>query len=193
MGRSNVQMVVLSPGGRLLHVVTGYVAPKELHFELTQALASWNEVKKSALTAEIAVQRRALVVRQDGIQKGWDERFGPKGKAARWGSWMSKQAKHDREVVREHPLVHAGTITTRMLTGGPGGHFGYGNSNDDGTRTPTANEIRKRIGAPAVRETEAEKRMRKRRDAARAKQGSNRRAGSAQAGGAAGTQGGLRR
>ena len=167
-------MVILSPRGRLLHVITGYVAPAELFFELTQALASWKEVKEAALTAELDVQKRELVVRQDVVQKAWREHFGPKGRGAKGAAakapratWQERQAQHDREVVRENALAHAGTITTRMLTGGPGTHFGYGNGGDEDRTKPIINEIRRRIGAPPVRETEADKRVRKRREAAR--------------------------
>lgn len=166
IGRSNVQIVILTPNGRLLHAITGYAKPKELHFELMQALASWQAVKAAALTAELAPQRKALVVRQDDVQAAWRATFGPKGKAARGGrSWQERQAAHDREIVREHPLIHAGTITTRLLTGGPGTHFGYGNGGDK--PGPSVNEVRRRIGAPPVRETEADKRVRERREAAR--------------------------
>ena len=166
-------MVVLTPNGRLLHAVTGYIKPKELHFELTQALASFEAVKEAALTAELEPQRKALVVRQDEVQEAWNEAFGPKPAkkgAVRGGGWQSRQAMHDREVVRENPLVHAGNITTRMLTGGPGTHFGYNSGETDGDRTPAVNEIRRRLGVQPVRETEAQKRVRKRHEAARAGQ-----------------------
>ena len=171
VGRSNVQMVVLTPGGRLLHAVTGYVSPQELLFELGQAQASWEAVKEAATTAEISVQRKALVVRQDEVQKGWREAFAPRGKnkqPIRGTSWQEHQAAHDREILRENPLVHAGNITTRMLTGGPGQHFGYGSGGSGEERqTPHANEIRRKLGAPPVRETEADKRRRERIEAAR--------------------------
>ena len=68
-GRSNVQMVVLTPNGRLLHAVTGYIQPKELLFELEQALRSWEVVKEAATTAELVLQRKALVIHQDDVHK----------------------------------------------------------------------------------------------------------------------------
>ncbi|MDF1703077.1 MAG: hypothetical protein P1V36_18160 [Planctomycetota bacterium] len=165
-------MVVLTPDGRLLHAVTGYVRAKELQWELEQALESWDAVKKAAETAELQVQRRALATRQEAIQTAWQAEFGPKrkkGQAAPVRTWQSRQSEHDREILRENPMVHAGTITTRMLTGGPGTHFGYGKSDETGERTPATNEIRKRLGAPLVRETEADKRVRKRREKAAAR------------------------
>lgn len=163
-------MVVLTPDGRLLHAVTGYIKAKELHFELTQALASWEKVKEAALTAELSIQRRALVVRQDEVQKAWSNAFGPKpakkGAVQRGTHWVTRQAKHDREIIREHALLHAGNITTRMLTGGPGTHFGYSNGESEGDSTPAINERRRNLGIPPVRETAGQKRVRERREAA---------------------------
>jgi len=145
-GRSNVQMVVLTPSGRLLHVLTGYAQPKELLWELEQALASWKAVKEAAVTAELADQKSALVTRQAAIRAGYKKTFA-KGAS---GRWMLTNANRDRSVVEQHPLIHAGNLTTRMITGVSGGHFGYGTGGD----TP-----RRR-----VRETAAEKRINDRRE-----------------------------
>ncbi len=144
-GRSNVQLMVLTPSGRVLHVVTGYVEPKELLWELNEALASWKAVKKAAVTAELAEQKAALVRRQTVITAGYKKTI-TRGK----GGWFLANAKRDRALVREFPLIHAGNMTTRMLTHGHVGHFGYGNEGDVATTR-------------RARETVAEKRINDRR------------------------------
>lgn len=145
-GRSNVQVLILTPSGRLLHVVTGYCTPKELLWELQQALASWKAVKEAAVTVELSDQQSALVTRQTRIGAGYKKSIA-RGKHG----WFLANAQRDRKVVRSFPLIHAGNLSTRMITGTSGGHFGYG-TGSDGTSTP-------RRG----RETAAEKRINKRR------------------------------
>jgi hypothetical protein len=145
-GRSNVQLIVLTPRGRVLHVVTGYAEPKELLWELNEALTSWKAVKKAAVTAELTGQQAALVLRQTVIAAGYKKQI-TRGK----GGWFLANANRDRALVREVPLIHAGNMTTRMLTHGHVGHFGYGYGN--GSDTPTRR----------LRETVAEKRINDRR------------------------------
>ena len=143
-GRSNVQLMVLTPRGRVLHVVTGYAEPKEFLWELNEALTSWKAVKTAAVTAELDDQKAALVLRQTVIAAGYKKQI-TRGK----GGWFLANANRDRALVREVPLLHAGNMTTRMLTHGHIGHFGYGN----GSETPTRR----------LRETVAEKRINDRR------------------------------
>ncbi len=166
-GRSNVQLVVLTPRGRLLHVTTGYLKPKELLWELEQALGAWEVVKAAARMAELDIQKAALKRHQDEIHARYVKAFTKPG--AR-NNWLVSNEKHDREVVRKHPLVHAGNLRTRDLTGKAGGHFGYQTGGGASGATPTRGGSAAGsgnggglTGRPGVRETEAAKRRNKRR------------------------------
>ena len=114
-GRSNVQMLVLTPDGRILHAMSGYIPPKDLEWELEQALKTWASVRDAEEQAVNVVKAR-----QKKIQAASRARTKqPKG------SWIDRITATDRAFVVDHPLLPLGAFQTRMLTGGPGAHFGY--------------------------------------------------------------------
>ena len=159
IGKSNVQTLILTPDGRVLHAMSGYVAPKDFRWELEEALKSWNAVKKTeALSENEALPKKILVGRQHKIQTIWDKEHTKKGQR----SWSRHTVAGDRAFVIENPLLPVGAFRTRMLTKGPGGHFGYTSGSGGGAVTTPGQvrqtpfqqryeERRRKAGVPNVR------------------------------------------
>ena len=57
-GFSNLQLCVYTPDLRLIHVVTGWISPGDLVWELSQALVTWDAVQARPSTAASVVRRR---------------------------------------------------------------------------------------------------------------------------------------
>ncbi|MHC4410657.1 MAG: hypothetical protein ACYS0F_16840 [Planctomycetota bacterium] len=58
LGEKNLQLLMLTPKGELLHVVSGYIGTEELERELKRGLAIWKQVqeKKTAKAKKAAVR-----------------------------------------------------------------------------------------------------------------------------------------
>ncbi len=172
IGKSNVQMLVLTPEGRVLHAVSGYIGIKDLRWELEQALLTNKLASKARAGGKTVVASRQNAIQRAMQRRPAKERSTFLGASHKRASkllqpFTNRAVQGDRSFVREHPLMPIGLFQTRMLTGGGTNFFGYetGTGNDKRRLSPQA---RKKLEEALGRKlSHADDRITKRRRALR--------------------------
>ncbi len=140
-GRSNLQMLVLSPDGGILHAMAGFVPHDELLVELRYALDTFALAERSGDLAREAVRLRheELLAPEDGLVERLDlNELSSKGEIDRetmqrlMNQFRRDNVERDREFVRKHPLLPIGKFETSMLSGGGISFFGSSAGDTDG-------------------------------------------------------------
>lgn len=124
-GAANLQVLVYTPGARLIHAVTGAIGASGLRWELLQALATYEDVKKAGPHFAVAV----VAHRQEKMQVSYQRHlklprvpvFGMEiGKRVRAAEGLREAAirheVHDRAILRKHPLARSRSVKTEWLT-----------------------------------------------------------------------------
>ncbi len=119
--------MILTPDGLILHAMAGYVPPKDLVWELNQALQTWRAVQKTVR----GDAKQRVVQRQDAIERAYARRGGAKAR------WVRSSAEKDRAFMRAYPLITLGAFRTSLLTRGAINKFGYSVGDEGDGQTPT--------------------------------------------------------
>lgn len=127
-GFSNLQIVILSPDARLLHLITGTIDARDLQWELAQALITYEATRTKPKDA-----RRIVVWRQDRIMDqfagvvryrkrgGFGINPAPRELETEWRKPTSSQRRNvdkQRKIVKRFALAPERKIQTRWLTRG---------------------------------------------------------------------------
>jgi hypothetical protein len=120
LGEHNMQTLILTPDGRLLSALAGYIGPADLHEELKFALSLWEKVRKTPALGrpKVVETAHAAFARQLAQRKGrtglvgWEERFFGQLKAV-----GNKRAVADHQFSAKHPLLGADRFTTALMVG----------------------------------------------------------------------------
>ena len=133
VGRANVQSLVLTSDGRVLHAVSGYISPEELGRELRFALETAGKVRAAPLGGRAIVRDR--IENWAGRPRPLAARHRPRGALLATGSLnlggiadLRRVVTDDQQFVHDHALLPVSKVRTRMLTRGKQAHFGYGPS-----------------------------------------------------------------
>lgn len=140
IGKANVQTLVLTPDGRIIHAVSGYIGARDLLWELENALHTWHQLRgiEGLDTARTIVRKRIHEINKgeaderellQGKRKADSDPVTIRRKGRLLSSWAQAVVRTDRAFVSEHPLMPIEDFRTRMLTGGHAGRFGYRVSN----------------------------------------------------------------
>ncbi len=129
IGKANVQTMVLTPDGKIISAMSGFVDARDLLWELEQALHTWHklrrvesvEARKGLVRARIREMNEAEAKEMEivnGVQRD------PYAQAA-FAAWTRQIVLKDRAFVSDNALMDVEDFRTRMLTGGHAGRFGY--------------------------------------------------------------------
>ena len=120
-GEHNVQMIVLTPEGRIFHVVSGYIGADDLREELAFALEQFGHFGSNGKKLAAA-------------HRGFAETLQARDFSGPLGNWEKRRAIADHEFVAKHPLLAVEDFEPEMLVGNAKTFFGSRN----GTARATA-------------------------------------------------------
>jgi len=108
-GEHNVQLLALTPEGRIFWVLAGYVAPRELEAELRAALSTFRSLGDPGRATP---EERVAGAHRDMIREIEKRPFdGP------LGDWERRRALEDHRFMTRHPLLDAASFRPAMLVG----------------------------------------------------------------------------
>ncbi len=115
LGEHNVQVLVLTPEGKIVNALAGYVGPADLLEELKFSLALLEALQKASRENHPRVLARAHREFADEVAKRTptaEERFFGTVKAV-----GPLRAAADHRFMAEHPLLPVGSFTTALMVG----------------------------------------------------------------------------
>lgn len=137
IGRKNLQLLVLTPDGEIVHAVGGFVPRDELLRELEWAIGTFEAVETTDQpAARVVVERQRKLLAADAERRKAEtsERAGEPDSQPTAAEFLrdhrDRAVERDRKFVMEHPLLHVDRYETSML--GRGGADFFGSSS--GTR-----------------------------------------------------------
>ena len=126
-GRANLQILALTPDGRIFHAMAGYVSPTDLSAELQWALETWKQMQKAPTLESAMVAERARDYKTSGPKptprKGLVA--GSEGRDV-FQDHIERGVTRDATFVEQHPLMPIADFRTSML--GRGGATFFGSS-----------------------------------------------------------------
>jgi hypothetical protein len=140
LGEHNTQTLILTPDGRLLGALAGYVGPADLLEELRFATSLWAEVQKAPSESrrkEVVQAAHAAFARDLGQRKarggqvGWEEEF-----FGRLKDVGHKRGVADHEFSSSHALMPADELTTAMMVGDEKSAFVAQTNSNNGSAAP---------------------------------------------------------
>jgi hypothetical protein len=120
LGEHNVQILILTPDGRLLSALAGYVGPAALLEELQMGQLLWDEVRAApeADCGKLLEKAHTAFARQLSERKGAD---GLVGKQEEFFGQLkavgNRRGVADHEFSARHPLLPADKFTTGLMVG----------------------------------------------------------------------------
>lgn len=115
-GEHNVQLLVVTPAGEIVHALAGFISPTELLEELEFAL----EVFEGLDTTDEDTIRETLVA----PHMDFAERLADREWEGLLGDWEQRRAIADHRWVARHPLARASEFETEHLVGNATTFFG---------------------------------------------------------------------
>jgi hypothetical protein len=120
LGEHNTQTLILTPDGRLLSALAGYVGPLDLAEELRFGLALWEAVRQAPADAQAGLLQRAHLGRANDFAER-DGRTGSIGAEEQFFGKMwtvgNKRGVADHQFSAAHPLLPADRFTTGLMVG----------------------------------------------------------------------------
>ena len=117
-GEHNIQLIVMTPKGRIFHVISGFISPRELRKQLAFALRNYGKDEEQLVAAHRA--------RIETIEaKTFD---GP------MGGWAKRATLRDHRFMVEHPLLDSASFKPAMLVGNSQTFFGSRSGTGSGER-----------------------------------------------------------
>ena len=128
-GYRNLQLVVFTPRGQMIHALSGWVPPADLRWELVQAWVTYDELVANPKNANTRLRKRQSAIQDAfvskpkrrtprksfGIQPGSSEKpFVP----TEVSKVERRHAERDRTVVKRHPFADEAKVQTRWFRGG---------------------------------------------------------------------------
>ncbi len=107
-GEHNIQLIVMTPKGKIFHVISGFISPKELREQLSFALKNFGRDEEQLIAAH----------------KGRIETIEAKTFDGPMGGWAKRAALRDHRFMVEHPLLDVSAFRPAMLVGN--GHTFFG-------------------------------------------------------------------
>src|SRR5262249_1757151 len=134
-GEHNVQMLFLTPEGKIFHVLAGYLSPKDLHEELQFALSTFDALNKTPAES----REDAVTKAHEDMVKQLEKRSFP----GPLGDWERRRAVDDHRFVAKHPLLSVDSYRPEMLVGNGKSFFGSSSGGTPATLigTPEAREL----------------------------------------------------
>jgi hypothetical protein len=124
-GRANLQILALTPDGRIFHAMAGYVSPTDLSAELKWALATWKQMQTTPTLQSAMVAERARDYQTSGPKPTPRERLvgGSEGRDV-FQDHIERGVTRDATFVEQHPLMPIADFRTSMLGRGGATFFG---------------------------------------------------------------------
>ena len=120
LGEHNTQTLILTPDGRLLSALAGYIGPPDLAEELSFGLALWEAVRHAPADAQAELLARAHMDRAKDFA-GRNERTGSVGAEEQFFGTMwtvgNRRGVADHQFSAAHPLLPADRFTTGLMVG----------------------------------------------------------------------------
>jgi hypothetical protein len=138
LGEHNTQTLILTPDGRLLSALAGYIGPSDLAEELHFGLALWEVVRQAPPDEQAQAVKQAHTDRAKVFAQR-KEGSGPVGAEEQFfgGMWTvgNKRGVADHQFSAAHPLLAADRFSTGLMVGNAQSWFVATNSD---TTSPTS-------------------------------------------------------
>ena len=119
-GEHNIQMLLLTPEGRLLGVLAGYIAPKDLVEELEFTLSVHDSLDDEG---RMAPEDRVAAAHRDFLA-AHAKRRDAEGDARPLADWERRRTRADHAFAMKHPLLDAADFRPEALVGNGTTFFG---------------------------------------------------------------------
>ncbi len=130
-GRANLQILTLTPDGRIFHALAGFVSSTDLKAELTWALETLAMMKKTPTLEREMVAERARDYVSDGPQPTSDTKFGAQHQSI-FQEHIERGVTRDARFLAKHPLLAIADFRTSMLGSGGAQFFGSASGSKPG-------------------------------------------------------------